>query len=474
MARKFLVPIDLTKQELQNARVQNLASAPASPVTGQIYYDTSTNVLYFYDGSAWVSTKTVSTFSQGVAASRPSASTAGNNAMYYATDTDLLFVSDGTNWGQVSSFGSGESTTIAMGDSAANGSSNNYARADHAHGAPSFGSITAQTSFGGTSGSGSATTPARSDHTHGTPTHDAAAHSAIKISDLASPSTSVAFGSQKITGLADPTLAQDAATKAYVDGVATGLDVKASVRVATTANITLSSTQTIDGVAVIAGDRVLVKNQTTGSENGIYVVGASAWSRSTDADTSAEVTSGMFTFVSEGTANGHAGFVLATDDAITLGTTSLVFTQFSDAAAYTASNGVLLTGSNLTFAPSSTGGLETGAGGGAIKLQTNSGLATTSNGLAVGAGTGISVVTGTVAIDTAVVARKYSALVGDGSATSFTVTHSLGTRDCIVQVYTASDYTQVETDVTRSTTSAVTIAFTTAPTSNQYRVVVLA
>lgn len=541
MARKYLVPIDLTKQELQNARVQNLASAPASPVSGQIYFDTTASVLYFYDGSAWVSTKTVSTFSQGVAASRPVASTAGNNALYYATDTDLLFVSDGTNWGQVSSFGSGESTTIAMGDSAGNGSSNNYARADHSHGAPAFGtitaqtsygassgngsattparsdhthgtpsltavtpqaftiagtgavgtgtaparedhthagpgfgSITAQTSFGASSGNGSATTPARSDHTHGTPAHDASAHSAIKISDLASPSTSVAFGSQKITGLADPTLAQDAATKAYVDGVATGLDVKASVRVATTANITLSGTQTIDGVAVIAGDRVLVKNQTTGSENGIYVVGASAWSRSTDADTSAEVTSGMFTFVSEGTANGHAGFVLATDDAITLGTTSLVFTQFSDAVAYTASNGVLLTGSNLTFAPSSTGGLETGAGGGAIKLQTNSGLATTSNGIAVGAGTGISVVTGTVAIDTTVVARKYSETIGDGTATSFTVTHSLATRDCIVQVYTVSDYTQVETDVTRSTTSAVTVAFSTAPTSNQYRVVVLA
>lgn len=474
MARKFLVPIDLTKQELQNARIQNLASAPSSPVSGQIYYDTTTSILYFYDGTAFVSTKTVSTFSQGVAASRPSASTAGNNATYYATDTDLLFVSDGTNWGQVSSFGSGESTTIAMGGSAGNGSSNNYARADHSHGAPSFGSITAQTSFGGTSGNGSASTPARSDHTHGTPTHDAAAHSAIKISDLASPSTSVAFGAQKITGLADPTLAQDAATKAYVDGVATGLDVKASVRVATTANITLSGTQTIDAVAVIAGDRVLVKNQTTGSENGIYVASASAWSRSTDADTSAEVTAGMFTFVSEGTTNGNAGFVLTTNDAITLGTTALVFTQFSDAAAYTASNGVLLTGSNLTFAPSTTGGLETGAGGGAIKLQTNSGLATTSNGIAVGAGTGISVVTGTVAVDTTVVARKYAISVGNASATSFTITHNLGTLDAIVQVYTVADGTQVETDVTRVTTNTLTVAFSTAPTASQYRVVVLA
>src|SRR5437764_12386180 len=103
--------------------------------------------------------------------------------------------------------------------------------------------------------------------------------------------------------------------------VAEGTAIKQPCRVATTATITLSGTQTIDGVAVVAGDRVLVKDQTTGSQNGIYVVAAGAWSRATDADVSAEVTAGLFTFVAEGTANGDNGFVLTTNDPIVLATT---------------------------------------------------------------------------------------------------------------------------------------------------------
>lgn len=120
------------------------------------------------------------------------------------------------------------------------------------------------------------------------------------------------------------------ATKAYVDAVAVGLiDPKASCRAATTANITLSAPQTIDGVSVIAGDRVLVKNQSTGSQNGIYVCAAGAWTRATDADTSAEVTTGLFTFIEEGSSNGDTGWVLTTDNPITLGTTALTFVKFT-------------------------------------------------------------------------------------------------------------------------------------------------
>lgn len=145
-----------------------------------------------------------------------------------------------------------------------------------------------------------------------------------------------------------PSASSDAATKGYVDSVAQGLDCKASCRVATTANITLSGTQTIDGVAVIAGDRVLVKNQSTGSQNGIYVVAAGAWSRATDADTSAEVTSGMFTFVSEGTTNASTGWVLTTPDLITLGTTSLAFTQFSGAGQIVDGDGLAKSGNTLS------------------------------------------------------------------------------------------------------------------------------
>jgi hypothetical protein len=102
-------------------------------------------------------------------------------------------------------------------------------------------------------------------------------------------------------------------------------DAKDSVRATTTANITLSGTQTIDGVVMIAGDRILVKNQTIASANGLYVVSAGSWARSTDADTSGKVTSGMSTRVSEGTLNGGSVWYLITADPITLGTTSLVF-----------------------------------------------------------------------------------------------------------------------------------------------------
>ena len=139
----------------------------------------------------------------------------------------------------------------------------------------------------------------------------------------------------------------EVATKVYVDGVAQGLDIKQSVRAATTANITLSGTQTIDGVVLVSGNRVLVKNQSTGSENGIYVVAAGSWSRASDSDTDAKVNSGMFTFVEEGTVNADNGFVLTTNDPITLGTTSLVFTQFNGAGQITAGDGLTQTGNTI-------------------------------------------------------------------------------------------------------------------------------
>jgi hypothetical protein len=169
-----------------------------------------------------------------------------------------------------------------------------------------------------------------------------------RLDQMAAPTASVSLNSQKITNLATPTADGDAATKAYVDATKQGLDVKDSVRAATTANITLSGTQTVDGVSLVAGDRVLVKDQGSASANGIYVVvSGGAWTRATDADTSAEVTAGMFTFVEEGTANADSGWVLTTDNPITLGTTGLTFTQFSGAGQITAGAGLTKTGSTL-------------------------------------------------------------------------------------------------------------------------------
>jgi hypothetical protein len=175
-----------------------------------------------------------------------------------------------------------------------------------------------------------------------------------RLDQMAVPTASVSLNSQKITNLAEPTLDSDAATKAYVDAARSGLDVKQSVRVATTSNITLSGTQTIDGVSVIAGDRVLVKDQTTGSQNGIYVVAAGSWTRATDADTNTEVTAGMFTFVTEGTVNADSGWVLTTNDAITLGTTALTFAQFSGAGQITAGAGLIKNGNTIDVATAST------------------------------------------------------------------------------------------------------------------------
>ena len=152
--------------------------------------------------------------------------------------------------------------------------------------------------------------------------------------------------------VATPTTDGHAATKGYVDAARSGLDVKQSVRVASVAPVAIASAleagDIIDGVTLVAGDRVLLKDQSTASENGIYVAVASgAASRATDADSSAEVTTGMFTFVSEGTVNADNGYVLTTNDTITLGTTGLTFVQFSGAGQITPGTGLTKTGNTI-------------------------------------------------------------------------------------------------------------------------------
>ncbi len=141
--------------------------------------------------------------------------------------------------------------------------------------------------------------------------------------------------------------------KAYVDSVKQALDIKASCRVASTGNVTVSGPgAAIDGVTLSSGDRVLLKDQTAGAENGIYVFNgaASALTRALDADEDEDVTAGLFTFVAEGTTNADNGFVLVTDAAITLGTTAFTFEQFSGAGQIDAGASLTKTGNQLDVA----------------------------------------------------------------------------------------------------------------------------
>lgn len=496
MARKFLVGIDLNKNELSNAVIQNLASAPSTPAAGQIYFNTGDGELYYYDGTAWVSVLNESEVISGTYASRPAAGTAGR--LFFATDQQIMYFDTGSAWLQVSNFGSVTAQTT-YGASSGSGSSTNYSRADHTHGTPSltnttptalaiggagavgtgtaparedhahampsFGNVTAQTSFGSASGNGSATSVARADHTHGTPTHDNAAHSTINLNALATPTADLNINNYKITNLATPTASTDAATKGYVDSVAEGLHIHASVVAATTANLNATydngtsgvgatltnaganAALTLDGVSLSVSDRVLVKNQTSGAQNGIYTVttvgdGSTAWvlTRATDFNSSAEIQGGDFVFVTGGTTYDNTGWV-QTSTGVTVGTTAIVWQQFSGAGTYTASNGVQLVGSNFSGVVVASGGLSVGASG--------------------------------FELDTAIAVRKYAANVGDGTNTSYTITHSLSTRDVIVSVYdNSSPYAEVICDVQHTSTSAITLLFSVAPTSNQYRVVV--
>jgi hypothetical protein len=458
MARKFLVSIDLSKNELQNAVIQNLATAPATPLAGQVYYNTTDNQLYIYNGTRWeVAGNAVQS---GLLASRPQANTVDAGTIFYATDTKLFYYSDGSTWTQTNAFGTVTAQT-SYGASSGNGTSTDYARADHTHGTPALGTATPNAISGAAGSAGTATTPSKEDHTH-----------------AFTPSQDLSMAGFKLTSVGTPSADTDAANKGYVDSVAQGLDTKASVVAATTTNGTLATAfangQVVDGVTLATGNRILIKNQTDATANGIYVVAASGVpARSTDMDNGTEFPS-AYVFVEQGTVNADTGWVCTNNAPVTLGSTNITFTQFSGAGTYTANNGVLLTGSVFSFAPRAGYGLQTGASGAEIKLATTSGLSLASD-LAVGAGNGISVLTNTVAIDSAVVVSKYAANVGDGSATSYTITHNLGTRDIQVTVYEATGtYAEVICDVQHSTTNTATLLFSVAPTLNQYRVVIQA
>ena len=363
MAKKILVSYDFSKNEIQNVRFQNLASAPSSPVKGQKYYDTTTDCEYFWNGSTWV-----------------------------PCDAALR-------------------TSIPV----SNLSTNPLARSNH---------------------TGTQTAATISDL--------ATVVKGYTLDSFALPVLDVPMNGKKLTGLGAPTSGSNDAARIVdvenaVQSAAAGIDSKPSVRVVSTTNIaSLSGTATsIDGITLAVGNRVLLVGQTTAIQNGVYVVASGAWTRATDADATGEITPGAFWFVEEGTTYGKTQWRCSNTGTITVGTTNITIEQFGAAVSYTAGNGLSLTG----------------------------------NQFAVVAGTGISV-GANVSIDTSVVVRKYSATIGDGVATSFVLTHNLGTQDITTQVRELSTNNVIECDINNTTVNTVTVAFAVAPTANSLRVVV--
>lgn len=433
MARKFLVPVDLTGLEILNVRYQNLSADPTPSGTGHVYYNTSANEVRVWNGTAWLASGVVL---YGNDASKPAALIAGR--LYAATDTQTLYLDNGTTWTQIGDAEGAAAAAQSAAESYADSLASNYDPAGSAAAAQAAAEGYADSLASNYDPAGSAAAA-----------QAAAEGYADSLASNYDPAGSAAAAQAAAEGYADslasnydPAGAAAQAlidANAYTDSVAQGLDVKESCRVASTANIaTLSGLLTIDTVTVADGDRVLVKNQTTASENGIYVAHSGAWTRAADFVT--DVTAGAFTFIEEGSTLADTGWVLTTNGTIVIGTTNLTFTQFSGAGSYLAGNGLTLSGNTFS-----------------AKVKTSGGVVVDGDGLAV---------------DTSIVARKYSAAVGDGTNTTYTLTHGLGTRDIQVTVYDASTYAEVFTDVLHVTTTTVEIGFAAAPTTNAYRVVV--
>ena len=246
----------------------------------------------------------------------------------------------------------------------------------------------------------------------------------------------------KVTNLPTPSASGDAASKAYVDSLVEGLAWKDSCRVATQSNLNLASPgATIDGITMASQDRILVRSQSTASENGIYIWNGSAVpaTRSLDASTFAELEQAVTT-VEEGTS---AATSYRQDQVNgTIGSSSINWVTFG------------------TAAPAAS---ETTAG--VAELATQAEVNTGTDDLRIVTPLKLATWSGRI--------KKYATSIGDGSATSYTVTHNLGSLDVQVAIFQNSTGDEVITDVTHATTNTLTIVFATAPASNAYRVVVV-
>jgi hypothetical protein len=498
---KVLNNLDLASNQLLNAKIQNLASdlTPAGNASA-IWYntqsnlmktsngttvDTLTNILESITGSGAIQVSAIAGKGQTVSIQAASGSLPGTMS---ASDFSKLAAATNAN----------TASAIVLRDPSGNFSA---------------GTITAAltgTASNATQLNGQAATY------YLTRANQTGTQTASTISDLSTvvqgytlnqfgaPTAAVAMNAQRITGLADPISAQDAATKNYVDSLAVGLDVKGSVRLASVANVTGTYTatggtsargqitaapNTLDGVTLVAGNRILLKDQTTAAQDGIWTVttvgtgSTGVWDRAQDWDQDSDVSAGAFMFVEEGTVNGDTGWVLTTNNPIIVGGasgTSLTFAQFSSAGSYTNGNGLSLTGN--TFAVVGTANRISVSSSGVDIAATYVGQATITTLGTIGAGTwqgtAVGVAFGGTGASTAANARTNLGAVGrfaqtlSTSATSYAIAHNLGSQDVDVVVRDASTNAIVLVDATASDVNTVTLTFASAPSANAYRVAV--
>jgi hypothetical protein len=425
--------LNFAKLEGQNFRAHNLGTAPSSPVTGQLYYDTLANTLQYWNGTTWIAA------SGGAAAS--DATTSAKGIVQLAGDLA----------------GTAASPQIAAGvitDADVNG-----ANKDGAVGTASMRTL------------GSGAQQAMAGNT--------------ALNAITAPTADLNLNTHKIIGLVDPTSSSDAATKNYVDTFAQGLDSHPSVKAASTGALTLSGTQTVDGVALVATDRVLVKDQGTPATNGLYVVAAGAWARALDQDTWAEVPS-AYVWVEQGTVNGDTGWVSTADQGGTLNTTAIPWAQFTAAGAAIAGAGLTKSGNTLDVVGTAN---RISVAADSVDISTayvGQATITTLGTITSGTWTGTTVAVangGTgqtsakAARETGLVAPGYYSSATHGAGTAITITqatHGLrASRGLIVQAQLEADGSVLLPDIAVAASGDVTVTFAVSQSANTIRVTII-
>jgi hypothetical protein len=442
--------LDMDKNEVRNAVIQNLGTEPVSPSAGQIIYNTVKNLFGYWNGTAWVYPSIGSNFGDTNSVDLQ------HNGSTNTVTADVRVVSGGgievvTNGLQLTSTGvsAGEYTKVTIDVKGRVTSASNLLSGD----LPS--------------------------HTHASHTDILDFDTGVRqnlLNEMGLANNSVNLNNKKIINLAEPTNPSDGATKNYVDSSLVGLRWKVAARVATTGNITLSGTQTIDGVAVVAGDRVLVKAQTTGSQNGIYIVASGAWTRPEDANIISELVSAAI-YINEGTANGGSAWTCTNNASAILGTTAITWSIFAGTQVVTASLGLEKVNSDIRVKFDTNPGLELNTNSLRAKVDTTKAIERIASGLAVKVDNSSVVFNGSgqLALHSTYQTRKFvGTITGNGALKIFAVTHNFGTTDVAVEVYEVTTNDTVILGVTRNSTNQVTVEFAIAPiNTKQYKVVVI-